>query len=189
MSDRYNQHWINYYHRFMPQLADKLYPLYEATKVKGQAITWTPDCEAAFASAKSALESATLLHHPHPTALTSVTVDTSDKAVGGQFLAGNWRPTAFFSRKLSTAKRKYSAFDRELLAIYLAIKHFRHFVEGRPFTIYTDHKPLTFAFASTTERSPRQTRHLSFVAEFSTDVRHIEGNGRGCFVPSVCKCY
>ena len=169
---------INYYHRFMPQLADKLYPLYEATKVKGQAITWTPDCEAAFASAKSALASATLLHHPHPTALTSVTVDASDKAVGGQleqFLAGNWHPIAFFSRKLSTAERKYSAFDRELLAIYLAIKHFRHFVEGRPFTIYTDHKPLTFAFASTTERSPRQTRHLSFIAEFSTDVRHIEG--------------
>ena len=115
---------INYYHRFMPQLADKLYPLYEATKVKGQAISWTPDCEAAFASAKSALASATLLHHPHPTALTSVTVDASDKAVGGQleqFLAGNWHPIAFISRKLSTAERKYSTFDRELLAIYLAI--------------------------------------------------------------------
>ena len=169
---------INYYHRFMPQLAEKLYPLHEATKVKGQIITWTPDCEIAFDSAKSALASATLLHHPHPTATTSITVDASDKAVSGQLeqlQTGIWRPIAFFSRKLSAAERKYSAFDRKLLAIYLAIKHFRHFVEGWAFRIYTDHKPLTFAFSSAAERSPRQTRHLSFIAEFSTDVRHIEG--------------
>lgn len=169
---------ITYYHRFMPHLADKLYPLYEATKAKGQTITWTPECEAAFTAAKSALASATLLHHPDPTATTSITVDASDRAVGGQLEQlqfGIWCPIAFFSRKLSNAERKYSAFDRELLAIYLAIKSFRHFVEGRPFSIYTDHRPLTFAFNSTSERSPRQTRHLCFIAEFSTDVRHVEG--------------
>ena len=114
--------------------------------------------------------------HPHPTARTNITVDASDNAVGGQleqFQAGIWLPIAFFSRKLSNAEKKYSSLDRELLAIYLAVKHFRHFVEGRAFTIYTDHKPLTFTFASSTERSPRQTRHLSFIAEFSTDVRYI----------------
>ena len=72
-------------------------------------------------------------------------------------------------------QKKYSVFDCELLAIYLTIKHFRHFVEGPAFTIYTDHRPLTFVFASSTERSQRQTQHLSFIAEFSTDVRHITG--------------
>ncbi len=30
---------------------------------------------------------------------------------------------------------------QELLAIYLAIQHFRHFLEGRPFQVLTDHKP------------------------------------------------
>ena len=54
-------------------------------------------------------------------------------------------------------------------------KHFRHFLEGRPFTLYTDHKPLTFAVSSETDRSPRQTRHLAFIAEFITDFRHIRG--------------
>ena len=34
---------INYYHRFIPRLADKLHPLYDATKVKGQALEWTPE--------------------------------------------------------------------------------------------------------------------------------------------------
>lgn len=169
---------INYYHRFLQKLAEKLYPLYEATKGKGQVISWTPQCQTAFEAAKSALASATLLHHPHSTAPTSLIVDASDKAVGGQLeqeFNGVWCPIAFFSRKLSTAEQKYSAFDRELLSVYLAIKHFRHFLEGRPFTVFTDHKPLTFAFASAAERSPRQTRHLSFIAEFTTDVRHIKG--------------
>ncbi|KAI5752989.1 hypothetical protein M8J77_022490 [Diaphorina citri] len=48
--------------------------------------------------------------------------------------------------KLSTAEKKYGTYDRELLAIYLAVKHFLHVIEGRVFTIYTDHKPLTIAF-------------------------------------------
>lgn len=33
--------------------------------------------------------------------------------------------------------------DREM---YLAVQNFRHFVEGRSFVIFTDHKPLTFSF-------------------------------------------
>ena len=77
---------------------------------------------------------------------------------------------------MSLAERKYSAFDRELLAMYLSVKHFKHFLEGRKFVIYTDHKPLTFALASSTDRSPRQTRHLSYVAEFTSDVRHVKGS-------------
>ena len=92
-----------------------------------------------------------------------------------QFQGSGWVPVAFFSKKLQAPERKYSAFDRELLAMYLSTKHFRHFLEGRPFTIFTDHKPLTFALASAVDRPPRQTRHLSFVAEFTTDVKHIRG--------------
>lgn len=59
--------------------------------------------------------------------------------------------------------------------MYLAIKHFRFFVEGRIFTVYTDHKPLTSAISSKTERSPRQTNHLEYIAQFTTDIRHISG--------------
>jgi len=56
---------------------------------------------------------------------------------------GGWQPLAFFSRKLSPAQQKYSAYDWELLAIYKAVKYFRHMLEARNFTVLTDHKPLT----------------------------------------------
>ena len=72
-------------------------------------------------------------------------------------------------------KKNYSAFDKELLAVYLAVKHFRHYLEGRVFTVYTDHKPLVGAIANNTDRSPRQSRHLSFVSEFTTNLRHLPG--------------
>ena len=77
---------------------------------------------------------------------------------------------------MTPAELNYSAFDRELLAAYLAVRHFQYFVEGRVFHINTDQKSLTFALQGTTERrSPRQARHLAFISEFTNDIRHIEG--------------
>ena len=72
-------------------------------------------------------------------------MDASDVAVGAelsQLQGSGWVPVAFFSKKLQVPEWKYSAFDRELLAMFLSTKYFRHFLEGRPFTLYTDHKPL-----------------------------------------------
>jgi len=83
-------------------------------------------------------------------------------------------PLAFFS---DSAEAKYSAFDRELSAIYLAIKHFRHMLGTRTFVIYTDHIPLTFAFKQKSEKSsPRQFRHLEFISQFTTNIRHVSGD-------------
>ena len=169
---------INYYHRFLPHIASILTPLHAQASGKGQNIDWSDECQAAFQKAKDALCKATLLHHPKPQAPTSVTVDASNTAMGAQLEQlheGSWVPIAFFSRKLSQTERKYSAFDRELLAAYNAIKHFRHFLEGHSFTLYSDHKPLTTALPSKTIHSPRQTRQLSYIAEFTTDIRHIRG--------------
>ncbi|KAK3703111.1 hypothetical protein RRG08_002969 [Elysia crispata] len=103
-------------------------------------------------------------------------LDVAVGAVLEQFNKGHWQPLAFFSRQLRKAEIKYSAFDRELLGVYLAIRHFRFMLEGRNFTIYTDHKPIVHAMAKTTELwSARQQRHLSAISEFSTDIAHVSG--------------
>ena len=81
-----------------------------------------------------------------------------------------------FSKKLKPAETRYSTFDKELLAIYLAIKHFRHFVEGRSFCVLTDHKPLTFALTlHSSNHSPCQARQLDFIAQFTSDIQHVKG--------------
>lgn len=67
--------------------------------------------------------------------------DASDYAMGAalqQRTSRGWAPLAFYSKKLSAAQWKCSAFDRELLAIYKAIGYFRYTLEGRKFIVFTD---------------------------------------------------
>ena len=145
---------LNFYHRFVPKAANVLGPLHKLIQGKKNLIEWTDEAKKAFAKSKTALAESTMLIHPKGNAAASLTVDASDEAVGAvyeQYIGDSWKPIAFFSKKLSNAERKYSAFDRELLAIYLSFRHFRHLVEGRKFHIFTDHKPLTSAMGRTGE--------------------------------------
>jgi hypothetical protein len=121
---------------------------------------------------KSALSEAALLAHPLMDAPLRLATDASDTAIGGvleQQLEDNWQPLGFFSKKLNNAQRGYSTYDRELLAIYEGIKHFRHSLEGRTFVVQTDHKPFVYAFQL------RQLRHLDFIGQFTKAIKHISG--------------
>jgi len=82
--------------------------------------------------------------HAHPDGASPIALvtDASTTAMGAvlqQRAQNPWQPLVFFSKKMSTARQKYSAYDRELLAIYEAVKHFRHMLEARHFLIFTDH--------------------------------------------------
>ena len=173
---------VIFYHRFIPNYAHTLAPLHDlanASRTRNAPLAWCDGSLSAFNDIKSSLADATLLVHPDTNAPTSVAVDTSSLALGAvlqQYQNGQWCPLAFFSRKLSAPERNYSTFGRELLAIYSAVKHFRYFLEGPVFTVYTDHKPLCYSLSSSTSRhSPREIRHLTFISEFTTDIRHISG--------------
>ena len=172
---------LNFYRRFIPRAAQILKPLTDALKGKpSRVLQWTEHMQAAFVESKMALCKVTQLSHPAPAAEISLAVDASDTHVGAvlqqRARGGGLQPLAFYSKKLDAAQQKYSAFDRELLACYLAVRHFRHHVEGRQFHILTDHKPLTFALHRVSEPwSARQTRQLSYLAEFTADLRHVPG--------------
>ena len=173
---------VNYYHRFLPNCADILQPLNSLltdSKSSSKAVVWNQTADTAFTSIKEALANTTLLAHPAPDAPTCIMTDASDVAVGAvlqQCINDQWCPISYFSRTLKPAETRYSTFDRELLAIYLAIKHFQYFIEGREFYVLTDHKPLTYALSSHSNRhSPRQTRHLDLISQFTSDIRHVKG--------------
>ncbi|GFV49874.1 hypothetical protein TNCV_1391561 [Trichonephila clavipes] len=49
-------------------------------------------------------------------------------------------------------------------------------LEGREFIVYTDQKPLTYAFKQKPDKcTPRQLRHLDYISQFSTDIRYVVG--------------
>ena len=173
---------VNFYHRFIDNCATLQAPLIAlwtwADQLKSRP-QWTEELETDFNKLKQALAAVSQLTHWHPYAETSLVVDASDVAVGAvlqQKIGGEWKAYGFFSKKLKPAETRYSTFGRELLAIYLTIKHFRHLLEGRPFYVLTDHKPLTFVFNHNSDKyTPRETRQLAYIAEFMTDIRHIQG--------------
>jgi hypothetical protein len=78
--------------------------------------------------------------------------------------------------RLEVKQLKYSAFDRELLAAFLSVRHIRYLLDGRRFHILTDHKPLTQALYRVSDPwTARVQRQLAFLAELTSDVRHNPG--------------
>ena len=118
-------------------------PLTDALKGPGKSLVWSPALVSAFLHAKDLFASVPELVHPLPGTQISLAVDASDSQMGSvlqQLLYGTWDPLAFFSKKLSEADHKYSAFDRKLLIAYSSLRHFRFLLEGRECTMFTDHK-------------------------------------------------
>ncbi|GBN12077.1 Transposon Ty3-I Gag-Pol polyprotein [Araneus ventricosus] len=174
---------LNFYHRFLKDAAKEQACLHGLVKNKvkkdNTPIAWTEDTRSAFESCKRLIANSTALSSPAADARLSLMTDASDFAVGAvlqQHIESKVEPLGFFSRKLSATEQKYSTFDRELLSIYLSVKHFRYMLEGREVVIYTDHKPLVFAFTRKHDNStPRQIRYLELISQFTTDIRYIAG--------------
>lgn len=174
---------LNFYRRFLPKAAQTQLPLQlilgPCIKNDRTPIAWTEETSKAFDNCKTMLRDATMLAHPAPLATISIITDASDIGIGAvvqQLVKEDWQPLGFFSRKLTDAERKYSAYDRELLGIFAAIKHFRYMLEATQFIVFTDHRPITFAFSQSADKfSPRQSRQLDFIGQFTTDIRHISG--------------
>ncbi len=56
------------------------------------------------------------------------------------------------------------------------IKHFRSRLEGRPFQLWTDHKPLIFALHRVSPpTSGRQQRHHAFISEYTNQLVYLPG--------------
>ncbi|GFU17672.1 transposon Tf2-8 polyprotein [Trichonephila clavipes] len=179
--------------RFLPKVAEQQYLLSEFFKgSKGKKdLNWSSEAITAFQRCKQALADAALLAHPSPSTPLALHVDASDYAIGGalhQVVDSELQPLAFFSRKLTSSEKSYSAYDRELLTIYSAIRHFRCMLEARDFTVFTDHKPLTYAFRQKSDKcSPRQIRQLDFISQFTTNIVHIPGSDN--IAADVLSCF
>lgn len=174
---------LNFYRIFLPKAAHIQANLFDFMKGRkkrdNSVISWSEKSIESFEACKRQLLETTLLVYPSTNSKLSLAVDASNTALGAvlqQSSETGWQPLCFFSRKLNRAELNYSTYDRELLAAYAAVKHFKDFLEGREFIIFSDHKPLTYALHQNLEKaSPRQRRHLDVIAQFTSDIRHISG--------------
>ncbi|KAL2095791.1 hypothetical protein ACEWY4_007939 [Coilia grayii] len=136
---------LNYYGRFLPDLASVLAPLHALLRA-GVKWEWNAAHDNAFNKSKALLTSEALLVHYDPTLPLVIAADASPFGLGAvlshKYKDGAERPVCFASRALAPAERKYAQVEKEALAVIFAVKKFHQFVYGHKFTIQTDHKPL-----------------------------------------------
>ena len=137
---------INYYRKFIPNLATLLKPLTNLLQSNSKWV-WDSDCISAFEKAKQSLTSAPILAHYDPDLPIHLATDASSHGLGAVishiFPNGDERPIAYASRTLSPAKCNYSQIKKEALGIIYGVHIFHQYLYGRQFILITDHKPLT----------------------------------------------
>jgi len=104
-------------------------------------------------------------------------MDASDFAIGAVLTQDNGKgeqPVAYESRKLSPAELNYPVHEKELLAIVHAIRTWRMYLEGRCFTVITDHASLEY-IKTQTNLSRRQARWLETLQANDFEVRYKPG--------------
>jgi hypothetical protein len=140
---------INYYGRFINDLASKAAPL-NRLLCKGAKFEWSDDCNKAFNKLKSDIIRTTKLTHYDERSPLILATDASQYGIGATLSMatnGTERPIAHASKTLNEHQRNYSQIEKEGLSIIFGVTKFRQYLFGRRFTLITDHEPLVAIFS------------------------------------------
>jgi hypothetical protein len=130
-----------YYRRFIKDFGTIAGPLTQL--LKKDAFLWSDAASTAFDALKQALTAAPVLHLPHFTRDFVVDCDASGSGFGAVLHQGDG-PIAYFSRQFAPRHLKIAAYERELIGLVQAVRHWRPYLWGRPFVVRTDHYSLKF---------------------------------------------
>ena len=168
---------VGYYCKFMENYSKVAYPLYQL-KRKNVDFKFGPEERESFQKLKNLLCSAPILKHPDFSLTFSLCTDASGYGLGAvltQSHDGEDHPIAYASRTLKDQELRYSATEREALAIWWAADHFHEYLEGVHFFIYTDHKAL-LALGSNELRNRRLELIAHKLSEYRFTIRHWKGS-------------
>ncbi|PKU61410.1 hypothetical protein MA16_Dca028333 [Dendrobium catenatum] len=104
---------------------------------------WNPAAQTSFEELKQRLSSAPTLNLPDFDQAFEVECDASNVGIGAVLTQGG-HPIAYFSEKLSDARRKYSTYDKEFYAIVRALQHWSHYLLSNEFVLFSDHEALRY---------------------------------------------
>ena len=186
--------FAGFYRRFIRGFSQIAAPLTDLTRGAKKGKTRPPfvfdkqACEA-FKTLKRVFTSAPVLEHYDWEKALTMETDASKAGAGGVLsqlgIGQQWHPIAFFSYKFKDAETRWDVHDKELYAIMLGFKNWRHYLQGskHPIRVITDHSNLRY-FMTTKELTAKQIRWAEKLAAFDFKIEYRKGKLNPADAPS-----
>jgi len=130
-----------YYRKFVKHYGQITKPLTDILRPKH--FLWTPSAQAAFDNLKRAMTTTPVLALPDFQETFTVETDACQDGIGA-VLMQKGQPIAFLSKALGEKHKTLSIYEKEFLALIMAVKRWRHYLQRKEFIIQTDHKSLAY---------------------------------------------
>lgn len=134
---------------------------------------WTSVCEEAFQTLKYKLTYTPVLALPNFRSQFVIETDASDKGIGA-VLMQQGHPIAYLSKALCPRNHGLSTYEKECLAVILAIDHWLCYLQHAPFVLRKDHKSLTYLSAQRVHTTIQQ-RALTKLMGLQYTIQYKQG--------------
>jgi hypothetical protein len=130
-----------YYRKFVRNYGIIAKPLTSLLKKKG--FLWDDNATVAFQALKKAMSTTPVLQLPDFQKQFTVETDACDTGIGA-VLMQDQHPLAFLSKPLTKQHQQLSIYEKEFLALIMAVERWRPYLQRGEFIVKTDHSSLTF---------------------------------------------
>ncbi|GBG69697.1 hypothetical protein CBR_g4528 [Chara braunii] len=166
----------NYYRKFVRNFSTIAAPLRKLLR-KETIWKWDKDCTSAMKKLKQTLIEYPVLKVADPSLPFVVTTDASQFGIGvvPQQDDGNGnRPVEFMSARMTSEKVATSTYERELYALWQALDHWKHYLLGRHFKVYSDHETLRW-LKTQAKMTPKLTRWAAEIDQYDFELKPVKG--------------
>ncbi|GBG72311.1 hypothetical protein CBR_g11240 [Chara braunii] len=167
----------NYYRKFVRNFSTIAAPLRRLLR-KETIWRWNKDCTSAMKKLKQALIEYPVLQVVDSSLPFVVTTDASQYDIGvvlQQDDGNGYRPVEFMSARMPSEKVATSTYERELYALRQALEHWKHYLLGRHFKVYSDHETLRW-LKTQAKMTPKLTRWATEIDQYDFELKPVKGN-------------
>ncbi|GBG83065.1 hypothetical protein CBR_g36682 [Chara braunii] len=166
----------NYYRKFVRNFSTIAAPLRRLLR-KETIWKWDKDCTSAMKKLKQALIEYPVLKVADPSLPFVVTTDASQYDIGvvlQQDDGHGYRLVEFMSARMPSEKVVTSTYERELYALRQALEHWKHYLLGRHFKVYSDHETLRW-LKTQAKMTPKLTRWAAKMDQYDFELKPVKG--------------
>ncbi|GBG74004.1 hypothetical protein CBR_g17714 [Chara braunii] len=166
----------NYYRKFVRNFSTIAAPLRKLLK-KEAIRQWDKDCTSMLKKLKRALIEYPVLKVADPSLPFVVTMDASQYGIGvvlQQDDDNGYRPVEFMSARMPSEKVATSTYERKLYALRQVLDHWKHYLLGRHFKVYSDHETLRW-LKTQAKMTPKLTRWAAEIDQYDFELNPVKG--------------